>query len=117
MKPAFLTFFLASCVCASALAQVGDHGRISTRSDVRMSIQGASGTGGTRLDALAKILGKPLGDVKACYAELVKEHPEVVGNLIVELSVPETGAPKVLTPNATKELKPMNKCVDKAFAK
>jgi hypothetical protein len=117
MKRAFLTIVLASTVCGGALAQVGEHGRISTRSDVKMSIEGAQGTAGARLEALAKVLGKPLGDVKSCYAELVKEHPEVVGNLVVELSVPEKGAAKVLTPNATKELKPMNKCVDKAFAK
>jgi hypothetical protein len=117
MKRAILSVVFVGLLCARAEAQVGETGRISTRSDVRMSIEGASGTAGARLDALAKTLGKPLGDIKACYADLVKEHPEVVGNLMVELSVPEKGKAKVQTPNASKELKKMDLCVDKAFAK
>jgi hypothetical protein len=117
MKRAFFTVVFVSMLCAGVEAQVGETGRISTRSDVRMSIEGLPGTAGVRLEALAKTLGKPLGDIKACYADLVKEHPEVVGNLQVELSLPEKGKAKVQTPNASKELKQMDRCVDKSFAK
>lgn len=117
MKRAWLSIFMAGAVGGSALAQVGEHGRISTRSDVKMSVEGSPGTAGAKLDALAKTLGKPLGDVKQCYGELVKERPEVVGTLVVELDVPDKGAPKVRTPNATKELRQMNKCLDRAFGK
>jgi hypothetical protein len=117
MKRTYLAMLMAGTVCGSALAQVGEEGRISTQSNVTMSVEGSSGTAGTRLDALAKVLGKPLGDVKQCYGELVKNRPEVVGTLIVELEVPEKGNPKVRTPNASKALKQMDKCLDKAFAK
>lgn len=102
----------------NAQAQVGTEGRISTRSDVRMSIEGAPGTAGKKLDALAKHLGAPLGDVKRCYADVVKEHPDVVGSLGVELELRE-GAKGVTVrvPNAVGKLKPMDRCIDKAFGK
>jgi hypothetical protein len=108
----------ASAVAFGARAQVGTEGRISTRSDVRMSIEGAPGTGGKKLDALAKHLGTPLGEVKRCYAEVVKEHPDVVGTLGVELELKE-GAKGVTVrvPDAVGKLKPMDRCIDKAFGK
>src|SRR5687767_8320538 len=91
---------------SSASAQVGESGRITTRSDVKMSIEGASGTSGKKLDALAKTLGAPLSEVKRCYGDLVKEHPEVVGELNVEITLLEgTAPPKVTAPGAVKELK------------
>ncbi|MDB4977756.1 MAG: hypothetical protein JWN48_6097 [Myxococcaceae bacterium] len=100
---------------ASAAAQVGERGRITTRSDVKMSIEGVPGTSGQKLQALAKTLSTPLAAAKSCYGELVKEHPEVVGTLQVELELPATGKLLVRAPNATHELKPMKACVDKAF--
>lgn len=100
-----------------ARAQVGEAGKITTRSDVKMSIEGSTGTSSQKLDALAKSMSTPLAEVKRCYGELVKEHPEVVGELTVQLSLLEGKPPKIEAPGATKELKPMQKCVDKAFAK
>lgn len=103
---------------SAASAQVGEHGKITTRSDVKMSIEGSTGTSSKKLDALAKTLGTPLAEVKRCYGELVKEHPEVVGQLTVKLTLVEgTSPPKIEAPGAVKELKPMQKCVDKAFSK
>ncbi|HEX6245162.1 MAG TPA: hypothetical protein VFZ61_29775 [Polyangiales bacterium] len=101
----------------AARAQVGAHGKITTRSDVKMSIEGSTGTSSQKLDALARSMSTPLAEVKRCYGELVKEHPEVVGQLTVQLSLLEGKPPKIEAPGATKELKPMQKCVDKAFAK
>jgi hypothetical protein len=98
-------------------AQVGDQARISTRSDVKMSIEGAMGTGGARLDALAKHLGGPLGDVKACYAELVKDHPEVTGTLQVDLALPEKKGVEVGLVGQENLNKKMRTCVEKAFKK
>ncbi len=112
------TFLIVLGAPLLGLAQVGEHGRISTRSDVRMSIEGAPGTSGKKLDAMAKNLGPPLGDVKRCYAEVVKEHPDVVGTLGVELELREgTGPAAVKVPDAVGKLKPMGKCIDKAFGK
>jgi hypothetical protein len=119
LKRAEIAVFWAILGGASwAEAQVGEHGRISTRSDVRMSIEGAPGTAGKKLDAMAKNLGTPLGEVKRCYAELVKEHPDVVGSLGVELELREGKGPiTVRVPDAVGKLKPMDRCIDKAFGK
>src|SRR5690606_35668412 len=99
-------------------AQVGEKGRISTRSDVRMSIEGLPGTSGKKIEALAQALSKPLGDVKRCYAELVKEHPEAVGELTVALRLPE-GKPgaQVDAPGAAGKLRPLKRCIDRAFGR
>ena len=112
------TFLVVLGAPALSEAQVGEHGRISTRSDVRMSIEGAPGTSGKKLDGMAKNLGTPLGEVKRCYADLVKEHPDVVGTLAVELELQEgKAAATVKVPNAVGKLKPMDKCISKAFGK
>lgn len=102
---------------ARARAQVGERGRITTRSDVKMAIEGVPGTSGKKLEAIAKTLGTPLGAVKSCYGELVKEHPEIVGTLRVELELPPQGKLLVRAPGATGALAPMKVCVDKAFSK
>ena len=108
---------LGALAHVSVRAQVGEEGKITTRSDVRMSIEGATGTSGKKLDALAKVLGAPLSELKRCYGEIVKEHPEVVGNLTVELTLLEGKAPiKASSPDAG-TFKPMRRCVDRAFAK
>ena len=124
MKHPLLRLALASALLwaltegpSPASAQVGAHGKITARSDVKMSIEGSTGTSGKKLDALAKVLGTPLAEVKRCYGELVKEHPEVVGQLTVQLTILEGKPPKIEAPGAVKELKPMQKFVDKAFAK
>ncbi|MFT3927362.1 MAG: hypothetical protein QM778_32810 [Myxococcales bacterium] len=114
----FSTLVLVLGAPSLGLGQVGEHGRISTRSDVKMSIEGAPGTSGPKLDAMAKHLGTPLGEVKRCYADVVKEHPDVVGTLHVTLELREgKGAPAVQVPDAVGKLKPMDKCIDKAFGK
>jgi len=102
---------------AASTAQVGERGRITTRSDVKMSIEGVPGTSGKKLEALAKTLGAPLAAIKQCYGEVVKEHPEVVGTLGVELELPAAGKLMVRAPGAVRELKPMQSCVDRAFGK
>jgi hypothetical protein len=105
-------------VPAPGLAQVGEKGRITTRSDIKMSIEGVPGTSGAKLQALAKTLGSPLTAAKSCYGEVVKEHPEVVGTLHVELELPAEGKLLVRAPEAASgALAPMKVCVDKAFGK
>jgi hypothetical protein len=118
MAGAFPALFASLLAVSVASAQVGEKGKITTRSDVRMSIEGTTGTSGKKIEALAKTLGTPLSEVKRCYGELVKEHPETVGTLTVRVTLAEGTAPaKVSMPGASKELKPMQRCIDKAFAK
>jgi len=108
---------LGAIVTTGAWAQVGEHGKITTRSDVKMAISGEPGTSGKKLDALASTLSMPLLTIRGCYAELVQENPEVVGSLEVELAVPPQGKHVVRAPGAIGALAPMKGCVDKAFAK
>lgn len=115
--PAGFVLLLAASMSSPSHAQVGEHARISTRSDVKMSIEGAVGTSGARLDALAKHLGGPLGDVKACYADLVKDHPEVTGTLQVDLSLPDKKGVDVDLVGQENLNKKMRACIEKAFKK
>ncbi len=115
--PALVLLALSMFAHEHAEAQVGNDAKITTRSDVKMSIEGAMGTGGDRLGALAKHLGTPLGEVKRCYGEIVEEHPEVTGTLLVDLELPEKGQTKVNPVGADNLNKKMRKCVEDAFKK
>jgi hypothetical protein len=102
----------------AAAAQVGKDARITTRSDVKMSIEGGIGTGGTRLEALAKHLGGPLGSVKECYAEIVKVDPSVTGTLEVDLSLAKgRRLAQVELVGQERLNNKMRKCVQGAFSK
>jgi hypothetical protein len=116
MRTSILTLGFCS-VATLSQAQVGEAGEITTRSDVRMAVEGTPGTIGKRLDALANSLGTPLGEIKRCYADLVKLHPETVGELAVKVEVPVKGPTKITAPGAVQQLKPMQHCVDHAFAR
>ncbi len=114
LKRASLLLLTFSCLSSGrSAAQV----EITTRSDVKMSIEGAMGTAGDRLQALAKHLGTPLGEVKRCYGEIVKSHPDVTGTLLVDLELPEKGPIKVVPVGAENLNKDMRKCVEGAFKK
>lgn len=97
-------------------AQVGEKGTVSTRSDVTMSIEGATGTSSKKLEALAATLSTPLASVKRCYADLIKQRPELVGSLPVTITLPEKGKVLVEMSDAPAALKPMRRCIDQAFA-
>ena len=101
----------------TAHAQVGERGRITARSDVKLTIEGVPGTSGARLSALAEALSQPLGQVQTCYAEVIGEHPEAAGTLALEVELPREGKLLVRAPGATGALTPMHRCIDKAFAK
>lgn len=100
-----------------ALAQVGEEGNITTRSDVKMSVEGDLGTGGERLSTLADHLSAPLTEVKRCYAEIVKRDPGMTGTLYVDLELREKG-PLHVTPVSTQRLSwKLRNCVQGAFQK
>ena len=98
-------------------AQVGERGKITSRSDVKLTIEGASGTSGARLSALAEAMMQPLGEVQRCYADLISEHPEAAGSLALDVQLPREGKLVVSAPGATGPLAPMRKCIDKVMAK
>lgn len=98
-------------------AQVGERGKITARSDVKLTIEGVPGTSGAKLSALAEALMQPLGDVQRCYADLITEHPEAAGSLALDVQLPREGKLVVNAPGATGPLAPMRKCIDKVIAK
>ena len=108
---------VAQAVPEVAQAQVGERGRITARSDVKLTIEGVPGTSGSRLSALAEALSQPLGQVQTCYAEVISEHPEAAGSLALEVELPREGKLLVRAKGATGALTPMHRCIDKAFAK
>ncbi len=100
-----------------AQAQVGEDANITTRSDVTMSIDGAMGTGGARLDALAARLGTALAEIKRCYAQVVTKHPEVTGTVLVDLELQKSGPMRVLPVDAANLDKGLRRCFQIAFSK
>lgn len=101
----------------TARAQVGERGKITSRSDVKLTIEGVPGTSGSKLQGLAEAMMHPLGDVQRCYADLITEHPEAAGSLALDVQLPREGKLVVNAPGATGPLAPMHKCIDKAIAK
>ena len=112
-----LLVMAAVAVTARAQAQVGERGRITARSDVKLTIEGVPGTSGARLSALADVLTQPLGQVQTCYAQVITEHPEAAGSLALDVELPREGKLLVRAPGATGPLTPMHRCIDQAFAK
>ncbi len=111
-----LLFALVLFCGSTAFAQVGEDARVSARSDVKMSIEGDVGMGGGNIEALARHLGVPLGDVKHCYGEIVKKHPEITGSIVVELFLAEgkkTVFPKIAGGQGIHPK--VKRCVDAAF--
>jgi hypothetical protein len=98
-----------------ARAQVGEDGDITTRSDVKMSVEGGIGTGGERLDALADHLGAPLAEMKRCYAKIVTRDPGMTGTLRVDLELGKKGGMRVTPVRAEHLSWKMRNCVHGAF--
>lgn len=82
---------------ASALAQEMGQGQahITTRSDVRMSLESVPGTGAARLAALGRAVGGGMGAIRQCYARVIEERPTVTGTLRLRVSLGASGRPEV----------------------
>lgn len=108
---------LALLLPMRARAQVGEEGAITTRSDVKMSVEGGVGTGGERLTALTEQLGASLTEMKSCYAMIVRRDPAMIGTLYVDLELRAKG-PMRVTPVSEKPLSwKLRNCVQGAFQK
>ena len=89
--------------------------RITARSDVTMAMESGPRTTSTKLSAMAKHLGTPLGAIKRCYADIVKETPEVAGHIDVDLVLPERGRLDVKLDVGELSSKQLRGCVTRAF--
>ncbi|UJR79321.1 hypothetical protein [Sandaracinus amylolyticus] len=95
--------FMIACALATGLAsssadaqEMGQgHAHITTRSDVRMSLESVPGTGAARLAALGRAAGAGMGAIRECYGRVVEERPTVTGTVRLRVSLPERGRPDV----------------------
>ncbi|HHH29470.1 MAG TPA: hypothetical protein ENK57_14145, partial [Polyangiaceae bacterium] len=69
--------------------------RISSRSDIRLSMESMPGTSGTRVSALGSRVGRRMAQVRACYTETISEHPTVTGTLRLRILLDGDGAPTI----------------------
>jgi hypothetical protein len=98
-----MTRLLASAVASlalhvtPALAQEMGQGeaRITTRSDVRMSLESVAGTSATRLQLLGRAVGAGMTAIRTCYGEAVAERPTVQGTMRLRVALGESGPPNV----------------------
>lgn len=104
-----LSFLIVSCVLAalpSAAAAQGHGGvassgmgqgeaRISSRSDVRLSMESLPGTSGAAVSALGTRVGGRMAQIRGCYEETVSENPTVRGTLRLRLLLERRGRPNV----------------------
>lgn len=69
--------------------------RISTRSDVRLSMESMPGTSGAAVSALGTRVGRRMDELRGCYEETVSENPTVRGTLRLRLLLGRRGRPEV----------------------
>ncbi|MFK7991292.1 MAG: hypothetical protein AB8I08_35075 [Sandaracinaceae bacterium] len=75
---------LASAQGSGGVANSGmgqGEARISSRSDVRLSMESMPGTGGSSMSALGTRVGARMATIRGCYETVVAEHPTVTGRL------------------------------------
>lgn len=71
------------------------HAHITTRSDVRLSMESVPGTSAVRLSALGRSIGAGMSAMRTCYGEVIAARPTVVGTMRLRVSLGERGAPEI----------------------
>lgn len=93
-------------VASSAAAQGGSGGvgnsgmaqgqaRITSRSDVRLSMESMRGTGRAAVTALGQRVGADMSRIRGCYEERVEEDPTITGVLRLRFLLEARGRPRV----------------------
>ncbi|MDQ3035347.1 MAG: hypothetical protein M3Y87_23285, partial [Myxococcota bacterium] len=83
----------SSTAAAQEMGQGSAH--ITTRSDVRMSLESVPGTSATRLQMLGRAVGAGMGAIRECYGTVVEQRPTVTGTLRMRVALAERGAPEI----------------------
>ena len=69
--------------------------RISSRSDVRLSMESMPGTSGAAVGALGARVGRRMTQIRTCYTDIVEENPGVAGRVRLRVLLGRRGAPRV----------------------
>lgn len=80
-------------VARSGMAQ--GEARISSRSDVRLSMESMPGTSGASVSALGTRVGQRMAQIRGCYETTVSERPTVTGTLRLRVLLEARGRPNV----------------------
>jgi hypothetical protein len=116
--PWFAALCIGRSVCA---AQSGDMGQgeanIAVRSDVKLAVKGTGGTPSERLSKLGQAVSDEMGDIRACYHDLVAKTPEVTGMLRLRLGLEQDKAPSIEWLAGNDDSKPMVQCVAKVLTR
>lgn len=97
---------LVLALAAPAAAQGGSGGvassgmgqgeaRITSRSDVRLSMESMPGTGGAAVTALGQRVGARMAQIRRCYEQRVEEDPTIVGTLRLRFLLEGRGRARV----------------------
>src|SRR5690606_12725738 len=95
---------LIACALASPAAAQGGvansgmeqgEARITSRSDVRLSMESLPGTSGAAVTALGQRVGAKMAQIRRCYEQRVEEDPTVVGTLRLRFLLEALGRPRV----------------------
>lgn len=102
------TFLIFALVLGPSLASAQGHGgvagsgmehgeaRISSRSDVRLSMESMPGTSGSQVSALGTRVGARMAQIRHCYESAVSEDPTVTGTIRLRVLLQgRRGAPRV----------------------
>lgn len=99
----FSACLLALALVAPASAQDGvansgmgqGEARITSRSDVRLSMESMPGTGGAAVTALGQRVGARMAQIRGCYEQRVEEDPTITGTLRLRFLLEGRGRPRV----------------------
>ncbi|MCS6799827.1 MAG: hypothetical protein NZ898_15140 [Myxococcota bacterium] len=78
-------------VAESGMAQ--GEAQVSTRSDVRMSVENGPGTSAARLGPLAGALAGAMAEIRRCYQQTLADRPTVTGRMRLRVELPAERGP------------------------
>ncbi len=81
---------------ASAQSEMGQgEARITSRSDVRLSMESMPGTGSAAVAALGRGVGAQMAQIRRCYEQRIEEDPTVTGTLRLRFMLEARGRPQI----------------------
>lgn len=86
---------IAFAVPAAAQEMAQGEARITSRSDVRLSMESMPGTSGAAVSLLGQRVSARMAQVRACYEERIEEDPTVTGTLRLRWVLESRGQPRV----------------------
>jgi hypothetical protein len=112
-----LAFAIVACASAPALAQEMGQGeaRITSRSDVRLSMESMPGTSGAAVSMLGQRVGSRMAQIRGCYEERIEQDPTVTGTLRLRFLLEARGAPRIEVDNDGVGDREVLRCIERVL--